>query len=538
MRSLSFFLLSVWIVCLIGLADSFAQSKVLASVNDEEITVTSFNRKYKKILEEAINPPSKSQFLEDLVRFEVGVLEAERLRGRYNPEVRLEIRKILYRWLLEIDLGIDVQGIQVSQQEMRRHYRSHPEIRLSHILLEMRPGLTRKQKIAYRKRARQIYTTVRKSKRSFSDLAKVYTDDVATKDMGGDLGWQSRNTIIPQYYSAVIKQRVGQIAPLIETKYGFHIVKLTGKNSYDKANKENLRLAVFEQKKKRMFDLYFLRLKRRYKVAKNASLVNRLMRGPINAKARSRSIASVNGKNITFDSFHKNYKQTVDTTINPPSQNRFLEDLIQFEMGVQEAQRKRIAMDSRVQEEIRKLLYRWVIEKDLGQKVESIKVSQQEMQRYYRRNPEIRTSHILIELPPNATKKQRGTIKKRATQIYANVRRSKRPFADLVKLYTDDTFTRDTGGDLGWQSRNLMIPAYYNAVRKLRKGQITRLIETQYGFHIIQLNGRNTYKQASKEHIRLAIFEQKRRKIFDDYFARLKKRYKIRKNIILLSSSR
>ena len=535
MRFLSFiFLFSFFITSFVGLNRLSARSKIVATVNNKKIPLHSFNYKYNEILKGAINPPTKQQFLEDLVRFEMGVQEAQRQKGRFHPQVQEEMRKLLYRWLLEKELSSQVYGIRVSENEMRRYYNSNPEIRVSHILLEMRSDTTTKQKAHYRRRAQQIYTKVKRSKRPFRELVKLYTDDLLTKDSGGDLGWQARNTMIPHYYNTAIKQRIGQIAPLIETKYGFHIVKLTGKNPYNKANKETLQQAVFENKKKRLFDVYLIGLKKRYRITKDQALMKKLASQPVNTAQKSRAIASVNKQNITFDTFQQAYTKVVNETINPPNHNQFLDDLIQFEMGVQEAKKKRIAANSTVQEEMRKLLYRWLVEKDLGSKVQGIKVSETEMRRYYRNNPEIRTSHILIELSQDATKQQKSAARKRAMQIYADVKKSKRPFEELVKLYTDDVFTKDMGGDLGWQSRSMMMPAYYNAVIKLRPGQIAPLIKTQYGFHIIKLTGKHNYNQARKEYIRLAIFERKRAKLFNDYFTRLKKRYKITKNLALL----
>ena len=513
---------------------SIAQVKVVARVNDEKITLKKFNHRYNEVLEETINPPTPKQFLEDLIRFEVGTQEAQKQRRKAGGELQSEIRKLLYRWLLEEDLSKRVQDIKISEREMKSYYNRNPEIKASHIFLEMRPNATRQQKLRYRKRARQVHAKVKRSKRPFKDLAKIYTDDISTKETGGDLGWQGRNTMIPHYYDAAIKQRVGGITPLIETKYGFHIVKLMGKNPYDKANKETLQQAVFEDKKRRLFKTYFANLKTRYRIIKNQALMNSLTKQPTNRSNQKRAIASVNKKSITFGIFQEEYKKVINETINPPNRNQFLDDLIQFEIGVQEAEKKNIAANFKVQKEINKLLYRWLIEKDLGQKVQQIKVSEAEMKSYYNKNPEIRTSHIFIELNPNATRKQRSDTKKRAMQIYANVKKSKRPFEELVKLYTDDTLTRDTGGDLGWQSSNIMIPAYYNAAIRQPIRKIAPLVETQYGFHILKLIGRNSYKNARKEYIRLAIFEQKRKRIFDAYFTQLKKSYKITRNLALL----
>ena len=519
---------------LVQIKESFAQSKVIAAVNDEKISLKKFNRRYNEVLKGAINPPTPKQFLEDLIRFEVGVQEAKKQSKNPNPQLQSEIRKLLYRWLLEEDLGQQVQNIKISERELKRYYNRNPEIKAAHIFLEMRPNATRQQKTRYRKRAKQVYAKVKRSKRPFEELVKLYTDDLSTKEVGGDLGWQGRNTMIPHYYDAAIKQRIGGIAPLIETKYGFHIIKLIDKNPYDKANKGTLQQAVFEDKKRRLFSTYFARLKRRYRVSKNQALMNRLTKQPSKRANQRRAIASVNKQSITFGTFQKEYKKITDETINPPNRNQFLDDLIQFEIGAQEAEKKNIATNFQVQKETDKLLYRWLIQKDLDQKVQQIKVSEAEMKSYYTKNPEIRTSHILIELSPDATRKQRADTKKRAVQIYANVKKSKRPFEELVKLYTDDSLTRETGGDLGWQSGNIMIPAYYNAAIRQPIGKIAPLVETQYGFHILKLTGKNSYKNARKEYIRLAIFEQKRKRIFDAYFSQLKSRYRITRNLALL----
>ena len=543
------FLLSIFSFLLISLSflisnlvhfkESVAQTKqtkgkIIATINDERITIKNFNRRYNEILEGAINPPTPRQFLEDLIRFEVGIQEAKKQSRNADPQLRSEIRKLLYRWLLEEELSGQVQDIKVSKKEMRRYYNRNPEVKVAHIFLEMRSNATHKQKLLYRKRARQVYAKVKQSKRAFRELVRIYTDDLSTKEIGGDLGWQGRNTMVPHYYDAAIKQRIGGIAPLIETKYGFHIVKLIGKNPYDKANKETLQQAVFEDKKRRLFHVYFASLKRGYRVNKNQVLMNKLVKQPASRLNQKRTIASVNKKNITFGIFQTEYERVVDETINPPNKNRFLDDLIQFEIGAQEAEKKNIAANFRVRKEMDKLLYRWLVEKSLGQKVQQIKVSETEMKGYYNKNPEIRTSHIFIELSPEATPGQKVAAKRRAMQIYADVRNSKRPFKELVKLYTDDVLTRDTGGDLGWQSSNIMIPAYYNAAIRQSVGKIAPLVETQYGFHILKLTGKNSYKNARKEYIRLAIFEQKRKKIFDAYFAQLQKRYKIKRNLALL----
>src|SRR5690606_16462113 len=126
----------------------------------------------------------------------------------------------------------------------------------------------------------------------------------------------------------------------------------------------------------------------------------------------------------------------------PPSKELFVEDLIRYEIGVQEAMKKGIQEDPIVKERIRQEIYKGLIEKELGKAVSEIKVTEKEMQAYYKKNPEIRTSHILIEFRPDATTEQKKAAKDRATEIYEEVRKSKRPFEELVGLYTDDVLSK------------------------------------------------------------------------------------------------
>ena len=215
--------------------------------------------------------------------------------------------------------------------------------------------------------------------------------------------------------------------------------------------------------------------------------------------------------------------------MNPPSKEQFLEDLIRFEVGVQEAKKQKIAANPVVQEEIEKLTYRWLLEQELSKFSEQIKVSKKDISSYYRQNPEIRTSHILIEVSPTANKKQRDAAHARARKILSQVKSSKKPFGNLVKLYTDDIPTKNTGGDLGWQTKTNMLPIYYETAVKLKKGGISDLIKTKYGYHIVKLTGKKSLRDANRRQIKFEVFEHKRKQLFDKYFAGLKKKYKIRK---------
>jgi len=248
------------------------------------------------------------------------------------------------------------------------------------------------------------------------------------------------------------------------------------------------------------------------------------------AQKASEAVAVVGNKTITLEEFNKKYNEVKTQTINPPPKKAFLEDLIRYEVGVQEAEKRNIGKDSAFQDRMQQELYKALLEKDLGQKVQKIQVSDKEMETWYKSNPEIRTSHILIEYKPGSTPAQIAEAKKRAEEIYAEVKSSKRPFEELVKLYSDDPLSKPNGGDVGWQSRMTLVPSYYDAILPMKIGEVKGLVETQFGFHIIKVTGHRTYADANKRQIRAAVFDEKRKELFNEYFDKLKKSYSIKEN--------
>lgn len=247
------------------------------------------------------------------------------------------------------------------------------------------------------------------------------------------------------------------------------------------------------------------------------------------------TVATVGSKKITFKEFTEKYQRATKFSVNlPPTRKQFLEELIRFEVGVQEAEKRKLENDPIVQEAMKRELYKGLLEKELGQKIQDMPISEKEMETYYKSNPELRFSHILFELKPNPNNEQRAEALDRAKTIFEEVKKSKRPFPELVKLYSDDPLSKQVGGDAGWQSRITIVPQLYEAALNSKIGEIKGIIETQFGFHIIKLTDKRNYSNANKRAVRLAVFEEKRKRYFDEYMEKLKKSYTIKSNPSLL----
>jgi peptidyl-prolyl cis-trans isomerase C/peptidyl-prolyl cis-trans isomerase D len=199
-------------------------------------------------------------------------------------------------------------------------------------------------------------------------------------------------------------------------------------------------------------------------------------------------------------------------------------------VGLQEAQKRKMDQDPIIRDRMMQELYKGFIERELSPKIAKIQVSEADMKSYYSKNPEIRTSHIMIEVRPDATAEQKKEARKRAQEIYANVRKSRSKFEDLVKIYSDDIMSNKTGGDIGWQTRLTHHPALYRASIKLNVGEISDLVETPFGFFIIKLTGKRSFGEADRAMLRLAVQEEKKKKLFDQFISGVRSKYRVQIN--------
>jgi peptidyl-prolyl cis-trans isomerase C/peptidyl-prolyl cis-trans isomerase D len=254
------------------LFSSFAHAQVVAKVGNREITQKEFDEKYNLIKEQMLEVPDKKTLLDDMISFEVGVQEAQKRNLDKDPIIRDRMMQELYKGFIEKELAPKTSKITVNEEEMKAYYAKYPEIRASHIMIEVRPDAKPEQRKEARKRAEEIYAAVTKSQRKFEDLVKIYSDDMVSNKNGGDIGWQTRLTHYPSLYRAATQLKIGEVSPLVETPYGIFIIKLTGRRTFAQADRAMLRLAVQEEKKKKLFDQFIAGIRGKYKiqVSKNA----------------------------------------------------------------------------------------------------------------------------------------------------------------------------------------------------------------------------------------------------------------------------
>lgn len=103
----------------------------------------------------------------------------------------------------------------------------------------------------------------------------------------------------------------------------------------------------------------------------------------------------------------------------------------------------------------------------------------------YAQPEERRASHILI-----ATEgKDKAKAKERADALLAEVQKNPAAFAELAKKNSEDPGSATQGGDLGFFARGMMVKPFEDATFALKEGEISGVVESDFGFHIIRLTG-------------------------------------------------
>lgn len=117
----------------------------------------------------------------------------------------------------------------------------------------------------------------------------------------------------------------------------------------------------------------------------------------------------------------------------------------------------------------------------------------EEAKAFYAENPsyfvipeEVRASHVLIKVEPTATDEEKAAAKAKAEEVLAKAKAGE-DFATLAKEYSDDPGSKDTGGEYTF-GRGKMVKPFEDTAFALEPGQVSDLVETQFGYHIIKLS--------------------------------------------------
>ncbi|MBX3617568.1 SurA N-terminal domain-containing protein [Nitrosomonas sp.] len=112
-------------------------------------------------------------------------------------------------------------------QEHKDDYIQPEERKASHILINVAADASEDEKQVARAKAEKILERVKQDADQFGEIAKEYSDDPGSAAQGGDLGYFGRGVMVKSFEDKIFSMQLNEISDLVETDFGFHVIKLT-----------------------------------------------------------------------------------------------------------------------------------------------------------------------------------------------------------------------------------------------------------------------------------------------------------------------
>ncbi|MDN4526951.1 peptidylprolyl isomerase [Fictibacillus fluitans] len=245
-----------------------------------------------------------------------------------------------------------------------------------------------------------------------------------------------------------------------------------------------------------------------------------------NSGAGSEKVVESKAGDITKDQFYKELKtQYGDQVLKQMVDNKLLEkkykvtdkeinteiDKIKKELGGEDQFKQALKQNGiKNEKDLKKLVKTQLLNKKAA--TDGVKVSDQEMQKVFndKYKEEVKASHILVD------------DKKTADEVKAKLDKGG-DFAKLADQYSKDPGSKSKGGELGYFGKGQMVPEFDKVAFKLKPGQVSDPIKTQFGYHIIKVEDKKTNKFEDKKKQIKEELQQQKAKSTDEVISKLQK---------------
>jgi len=210
-------------------------------------------------------------------------------------------------------------------------------------------------------------------------------------------------------------------------------------------------------------------------------------------------VAKIGDRKITLSEFNKmlGYLDSEKQKLiekNPQLKENLLQQYIQGIVISKLAKKKGFDKNPELKEQLEMITDNYIaieyLKKEVANKVE---VSEEDIKAYYEshkdefKTPEmVRSRHILIKTDPSASDSDKKKAREKAEEILKKIKAGE-DFAKLASDVSDDTGSKTKGGELGFFTKGRMVKPFEDAAFSLKPGEVSGIVETQFGYHIIKV---------------------------------------------------
>ena len=269
MKKLSFFVLLALLLTFSGCCDKPGNvdlypkdgGKAIAEFNGVKLSdkyIKTYVDNLNDYLKARYNTPErKEELMSKIVEGELVAMKAVKDGALDDVILLSQIKNTIARYYSGTKMKVQIEeSLKVSEDEMKKYYEEKKEtfntpakVKASHILIKVSES---RDKEAARKLAEKVAAEAEKSAKdtgSFAKLVEKYSEDEGSKKRGGDLGYFERTEdggkMVKEFSDgAFALQNVGDISKPVESEFGFHIIKLTGKKDKIEKNFEDVKANI------------------------------------------------------------------------------------------------------------------------------------------------------------------------------------------------------------------------------------------------------------------------------------------------------
>jgi peptidyl-prolyl cis-trans isomerase C len=211
------------------------------------------------------------------------------------------------------------------------------------------------------------------------------------------------------------------------------------------------------------------------------------------------------------------------------------------QFGSQEKLNEQLAKDGLTLDHVRKILRKNIlIQAEVDKRIApQVTVTEADIEAYYEANKDrlkhdglVGARHILVKFPPNATEEQKKAALDKIQALRAEIAGGK-DFAEVAQANSDCP-SKAKGGDLGYFPKGAMVPEFEKAAFSLNEGELSQVVETSYGYHLILVYGKKPAGTVPLADVRGQLEKDvQQRKLYEAMKAQIEKLQKTAKVQIL-----
>lgn len=531
--------LSLCVVVLMALAVIFSacakqDSRVVAQVGERNITVAQLQERFGGAgpLSPDQELARKRQVLESMIDDELMIMGAIEAGLDKDYDFQAKIKEIERNALLEaLYMKEIVEKSTPSEKEIKKYYdKLGWEVKASHILVKTE------------EESQEILKQLSEGA-DFAELAKEKSTDRGNKDKGGDLGYFTWGKMVTPFQDTAFAMKVGAISKPVETRFGWHIIKLedrreTQRKEYEK-EKPRIEKILGGEKTRKLSADYLTKIKEKANIQMNPEVVqvvlnkflaNKQEPEDFTDEERAMTLVTFRGGKWTVDTF-LSWTKAIPTMYRPRIKdvddlNALIRNVLTGELLENNARKKGLHNSKEVANKIR-------LEKDMalmqmfrqkGMPTDTT-VTEKDIEAYFQ-------DHIAMYTEPEKVRVREIQLdtEKEAQDILKQLRAGA-DFAKLAEKKTTRSWAATKGGDLGYLDKR-QYPRVSEAAFKLNVGQLGGPIKDGNKYSVIKVLDKKPSSprrlEEIKGNIRATIMRERQEEASKAWLEEMRQRKKVK----------